>query len=90
MRQTLSSLRSRPTFLGGILLSAATIGQGVSEVKLRHQQVKIVVCLSITHGDASLRAVPSENTAVNEMTSTTLLKIGSVSGAELRPHCDDL
>jgi hypothetical protein len=68
----------------------ATIRHGVPEVKLRHQQVQIAVCSSMTRGGTSLRTVPLENMAVNEMTSATLLKIGGVSGAELRPHRDKL
>jgi hypothetical protein len=63
-------------FPRGNLLSAATIRQGMPEVKLRHQQVQITV--------------PSENTAVNEMTSATLLKIEGISGVELHPHRDGL
>jgi hypothetical protein len=69
---------------------AATIKQGVPVVKLCHQQVQIVVCLSMMCSGASLRVVPSENTVVNEMTSTTLLKIGGVAGAKLRPPRDSL
>jgi hypothetical protein len=57
----------------------------VPEVKLRHQQVQIAVCLSMTCGGASLKAVPAENTAVNKMTSTTLFKIRGVLGVELCP-----
>jgi hypothetical protein len=60
------------------------------EVKLCHQQVQIAVCLSMIDDNASLRAVPPKNTAVNEMTSTTLLKIGGASGTKLRPHCNGL
>jgi hypothetical protein len=60
------------------------------EVKLRRQQVQITVCPSMTRGGASLRVVPPENTTVNEMTSATLLKIGPILGAELRPHHDGL
>jgi hypothetical protein len=60
------------------------------EVKMCHQQVQIVVCPSMMHDGASLRTVPPENTVVNEMASATLLKIGCVSGAELRPHRDGL
>jgi hypothetical protein len=60
------------------------------EVKLCHQHVQIDVCLSMTHDNASLRAVPPKNSAVNKMTSTTLLKIGGASGTELSPHCDGL
>jgi hypothetical protein len=56
------------------------------KVKLRHQQVQITVYPSMTRGGASLRAVPPENMVVNEMTSTTLLKIRGVSGTKLRPH----
>jgi N-acetylmuramic acid 6-phosphate (MurNAc-6-P) etherase len=77
-------------FPGGNLLSTATIGQGVLEVKLHHQQVQITVCPSMMCGDASLRAVPPEKMVVNEMTSATLLKIGGVSGIELCPHHDGL
>jgi hypothetical protein len=44
----------------------------------------------MTHGGASLRTVPPENTVVNEMTYTTVLKIGGVSGTELHPHYDSL
>jgi hypothetical protein len=76
--------------LGGNLLSAATIEQGVPKVKLRHQQVQITICPSMTCDGASLRAVPLENTSVNEMTSATLLKIGGVSSTELRPHYNGL
>jgi hypothetical protein len=67
-----------------------TIQRMVPDVKLRHQQVQIAVCPSMTRGGTSLRATPPENTAVNEMTSATLLKIGGVSGAEHRPHHDGL
>jgi hypothetical protein len=84
------SPRSRSAFLGGNLLSAATIRQSMPEVKLHHQQVQIIACPSMMRGGASLRAVPPENTVVNEMTSTTLLKIRGISGAELRPHRDSL
>jgi hypothetical protein len=44
----------------------------------------------MTCGGTSLRVVPTENTVVNEMTSAMLFKIGGVTGAELRPHHDDL
>jgi hypothetical protein len=60
------------------------------EVKLCHQQVQIVVCPSMTRGGASLRAMPPENTVMNEMTSATLLKIGGISGVDLHPHHDGL
>jgi hypothetical protein len=66
------------------------IGQGMTEVKLCHQQVQIAICPSMMRDGASPRAVLPENTVVNEMTSTTLLKIGGVSGAELHPHRDGL
>jgi hypothetical protein len=42
------------------------------------------------HGGTSLRTMPLENTAVNEMTSPMLLKIGGISSAEPHPHRDDL
>jgi hypothetical protein len=87
---TLSSPRSRSVFPRENLLSAATIGQGMPEVKLRHQQVQIIVCPSVTRSGVSLRAVLPENTVVNEMTSAMLLKTRGVSGAELHPHCDGL
>jgi hypothetical protein len=67
-----------------------TIGQGVPEVKLCHQQVQIAVYPSMTCGDASLRTTPHGNTVVNRMTSTTLLKIGGISGLDYRPHQDGL
>jgi hypothetical protein len=66
-----------------------TIEQGVPEVKLHHQQIQITVYPSMARDGASLKAVPPENMVVNEMTSTTLLKIGGISGAELHPHRDD-
>jgi hypothetical protein len=77
-------------FPGGNLLSATTIEQVVPEVKLCHQHVQITVCLSMPRGSALIRVAPLENTVVNKMTSTTLLKIGGVSDAERRPHRDDL
>jgi hypothetical protein len=83
-------MRSQPAFLGGNVLSVATIGQGMPGERLHHQQVQITICPSMTRGGSSLGAVPLENMAVNEMTSAALLRIGGVSGAELYPHCDGL
>jgi hypothetical protein len=60
------------------------------KVKLRHQQVQIIVYPSMMRGGASHRALPPENMAVNEMTSATLLKIGGILGTELRPHRNGL
>jgi hypothetical protein len=73
----------------GNLPSRTTIGQGVPEVKLRHRQVQIIVCLSMMHDGVSLRTVSRGNMATNVMTSATLLKIGGVSGLEYHPHHDD-
>jgi hypothetical protein len=75
---------------GGNLPSVIMIGQGMPEVKLRHRQVQIAVRPSMTRGGALLRTAPHGNTVVNGMTSTTLLKIGSDSGSERRPHSDGL
>jgi hypothetical protein len=66
------------------------IGQGVPEVKRRRWQIQIAVCLSMMHDGASLRTAPRGNTAVNRMTSATLLKIGDVSGSEHHPYRDGL
>jgi hypothetical protein len=44
----------------------------------------------LEHDGASLRAMLPENMTVNKMTSATLLKIGGILGAELRPHRDGL
>jgi hypothetical protein len=86
----MSSQRNRPTFPGGNLPSTTTIRQGVLEVKLRHQQVQIVVCSSMTHNGALLRTAPHGNMTANGMTSAMLLKIRGVSGSERRPQRDVL
>jgi hypothetical protein len=67
-----------------------TIGQDVLEVKLCHRQLQIAVYPSMMHDGASLRTAPRWNTAVNGMTSTTLLKIGGISGLQHHPHHNDL
>jgi hypothetical protein len=66
------------------------IGQGVPEVKLRHRQVQIAVCPSMTHDNTSLRTAPRWNTAMNGMTSATLFKIEGASGLEHHIHHDGL
>jgi hypothetical protein len=87
-RQTLSSQISRLAFPVGNLPSAATIGQGTPEVKLRHQQVQITSCPSMMHDGVSLRTSPRGNTAVNGTISIMILKIGGISGLEHHPHHD--
>jgi hypothetical protein len=88
--QTLSSQTSRLAFPGGNLPSMTTIGHGVPEVKLHHQQVQITICPRMMHGGASLRTAPRGNVIVNGMTFAALSKIGGVSGLEFRPHHDSL
>jgi hypothetical protein len=67
-----------------------TIGGGLLEVKLHHQQVQIIICPSMMCGGTLLRTKPHGNTAMNEMTSATLLKIKGVSSSERYLHRDGL